>query len=254
LALFLYREQQNMDELVRELGRCYEQVQEQAALAARRCGRDPQSVRIVAVSKGQPVEKVQAAYQAGIVRLGENYPEETARKIAQMSPAAGIEWHMIGHLQSRKVSLVAEHFQWFHALDRLSIAARLDAALQERYKPLPVLLEMNTGGESSKNGWPAINQADWEALLPDVEALLAFPHLQIRGLMCMPPLTEDAVRSRPYFAQLSRLRDFLAARYPGSHWEELSMGTSVDYPIAIEEGATLIRVGQAILGPRNYNH
>ena len=196
----------------------------------------------------------QAACQAGILCLGENYPEETAQKIGQLGPGTGIEWHMIGHLQSRKTALVAEHFHWFHALDRVSVAAKLENDLQERQKTLPVLLEMNTGGESSKNGWNAWREEEWDALLPEIEALQAFPHLEIRGLMSMPPLATEPEQSRQYFARLNRLRDFLASRLPQLRWEELSMGTSADYPVAIEEGATLIRVGQAILGPRNYLH
>ena len=120
----------------------------------------------------------------------------------------------------------------------------------EAQRDLPALLEFNVGGEAGKQGWHAADESTWPSLLPSVEAIAALPRLKIRGLMTMPPLVSDPEEARPYFRRLRGLRDFLATRVPGASWGELSMGTSVDYPVAVEEGATLVRVGEAILGPR----
>ena len=228
-----------------------------AAAAARRrpepvegSGRDPGAVRLVVVTKSQPLAVVQAAIAAGINILGENYAEEAVAKISALKGKSEVEWHMIGHVQSRKADLVAGHFTMLHSLDSLKLAARLERFCATEGKSLPALLEFNVGGEESKYGWPAWNQARWPDLLPEVEKLLQFPHLSVRGLMTMPPYFEQAERSRPYFQRLRRLRDYLAAQFPKGDWRELSMGTSADFEAAVQEGATYVRVGQAILGPR----
>ncbi|MFN3742234.1 MAG: YggS family pyridoxal phosphate-dependent enzyme [Anaerolineales bacterium] len=218
--------------------------------AARRAGRKPQDVQLIVVTKAQPLEVVRAAIQAGARCLGENYPEEGVMKIQSLPEAKQVEWHMIGHLQRRKADLVIQHFDFFHALDSLRLAQRLSRLAQERGRVLPVLLEFNIGGEESKFGWPAQDEKNWSALWPEIEALLALPGLAVQGLMAMPPLGKTAEDSRPYFRLLRRLRDALTQRFPQVEWKHLSMGTSADYEIAIEEGATMIRVGQAILGPR----
>jgi uncharacterized pyridoxal phosphate-containing UPF0001 family protein len=120
----------------------------------------------------------------------------------------------------------------------------------EAERELPVLLEFNVGGETGKEGWDAAEESVWPSLLPEIERIAALPHLKIKGLMTMPPLANDPEDNRHFFRRLRSLRDFLAAKVPGPSWDELSMGTSVDYPVAVEEGATLVRVGEAILGPR----
>ncbi len=127
---------------------------------------------------------------------------------------------------------------------------RLDRFCAELERALPVLLEFNVSGEASKFGFPAWNEADWPALLPGIERILALSHLQVRGLMTMPPYSTDVEETRPYFWRLRRLREFLQLRLPQGNWSELSMGTSVDYTIAVQEGATYVRIGEAILGPR----
>jgi pyridoxal phosphate enzyme (YggS family) len=225
--------------------------------AARKAGRSPESVRLVVVTKLQPVPVIQAAVAAGARILGENYAEEAVPKMdavaALVSEAAHpgrVEWHMIGHVQRRKAGLVVSHFSLLHSLDSVRLAQRLDRLAAEARRELPVLLEFNVGGEAGKEGWNAANGSVWPSLLPDVEAIAALPALRIKGLMTMPPLVSDPNDARTFFRRLRLLRDYLAAKVPGASWEELSMGTSVDYPVAVEEGATLVRVGEAILGPR----
>ena len=220
--------------------------------AARKSGRRPEEVRLVVVTKSQPLEIVQAAIEAGARILGENYPEEGVMKIQSLAAQSGVEWHMIGHVQSRKDRLVADHFALLHSLDNLKLAQRLERFAQEADRVLPVLLEFNVGGEESKSGWDASDESRWDTLLPDVNALLDLPHLQVRGLMTMPPLETDPDNARRFFQRLRRLRDHLAGHLPQADWRELSMGTSADYAVAVEEGATLVRVGTAIVGARKY--
>ncbi|RME91277.1 MAG: YggS family pyridoxal phosphate-dependent enzyme [Anaerolineae bacterium] len=240
-------EEENLVERIRER---YERALEQIEAAARSAGRDPRDVRLVVVSKAQPLTVVRAAIAAGIRLLGENYPEEAVEKMQALAAETEVEWHMIGHVQSRKARLVAEHFALLHSLDRLKLARRLDRFAAEAGRTLPVLLEFNVSGEATKYGWPAWDENAWEALVPEIAQVLQFEHLRVRGLMAMPPLPREAEESRPYFRRLRRLRDFLSRRFPEIAWEELSMGTSADFVIAVQEGATLVRVGQAILGPR----
>lgn len=241
-----------MSSLVSAIRERYLHTLERIAVAARAVGRDPQSVRLVVVTKAQPLEVVEAAIQAGVKYLGENYPEEAVAKITALSDYSDVEWHMIGHVQSRKAKWVVEHFNLLHSLDSLKLAERLNRLCAEKNRVLPVLLEFNVGGEESKFGWPAWQESQWEALTGDIVALTQLPYLQIRGLMTMPPLGEHAEESRPYFQKLRRLRDFLAERFPQIPWADLSMGTSADFEVAVQEGATLVRVGTAIVGPRIY--
>jgi PLP dependent protein len=218
----------------------------------RKSGRSPQEVRLVVVTKSQPLEVVQAAIEAGVRILGENYPEEGVTKIQSLPSQTGVEWHMIGHVQSRKARLVAEYYELLHSLDSLKLARRLDRFAGEQDRVLPVLLEFNVGGEGSKSGWEASEVSLWNAFLPDVETILELPNLGVHGLMTMPPLETDPDDSRRYFQRLRQLRDHLASAFPQADWRELSMGTSADYTVAVEEGATLVRVGTAIVGTRRY--
>lgn len=239
-----------MPDLVSSIREKYQFTLDQIASAARKSGRAPEGIRLVVVTKSQPLEIVQAAIEAGVRILGENYPEEGVTKIQSLPPQSGVEWHMIGHVQSRKVRLVAEHFELLHSLDSLKLARRLDRFAAERNRALPVLLEFNVGGEESKAGWDASNDSRWDAFLPEVESILKLPSLRVRGLMTMPPLGTDPEDSRRFFLRLRLLRDRLASTFPQADWRELSMGTSADYTVAVEEGATLVRVGTAIVGAR----
>ena len=241
-----------MSDLVTGIRERYLATLDRIADSARKSGRRPEDVRLVVVTKSQPLEIVQAAIEAGAKILGENYPEEGVMKIQSPAGQSGVEWHMIGHVQSRKARLVADHFALLHSLDSLKLAQRLERFTQEASRVLPVLLEFNVGGEESKSGWDASDESRWDSFHPDVNALLILPHLQVRGLMTMPPLETDPNDARRFFQRLRRLRDHLAEHFPQADWRELSMGTSADYPVAVEEGATLVRVGTAIVGERKY--
>jgi len=239
----------------------YHHVVARIAQAARQAGRDPLSVKLVVVTKTQPVEAVQAVIRAGASVLGENYVEEAVAKmqtLACLDPADGtkIAWHMIGHVQSRKAEAICDHFAYLHALDSEKLARRLDRYASQKgrvanfVRPLPVLLECNVSGEESKFGFAAWDEQRWPDLLPEMEAILGLQNLAVRGLMTMPPYHPDPEASRSYFRRLRGLQDFLAHSFPQVAWRELSMGMSADFEVAVQEGATWVRVGQAILGPR----
>jgi PLP dependent protein len=228
----------------------YLRVTEQIEQAARSAGRAPDAVRLVLVTKMHPLETVRAAVEAGARDLGENYPEEALEKIQAFGNVDALRWHMIGHAQSRKAELVARHFDMLHSLDSLKLATRLDRFAGEANHRLPVLLEFNVSAETSKFGYPAWDQSQWDALRPELEQLVSLPNLEIRGLMTMPPFSAQAEASRPFFRRMRALQEYLDKRFPQAAWKELSMGTSVDFTVAVEEGATLVRVGTAILGSR----
>lgn len=241
-----------MSDLVESIRERYLKALDKIADAAKRSGRSPEAVKLVVVTKTQPVEVVRAAIEAGASILGENYAEEGVTKIQSLQNLSAVEWHMIGHVQSRKAPLVAGNFNFMHSLDSLKLAKRLDHFCGEAERVLPVLLEFNVGEEESKSGWEAFDETRWGGVLDEVSEVLALPNLQVRGLMSMPPLGENAEFSRPYFQKLKRLRDFFAGQFPQAEFSELSMGTSSDYEVAIEEGATFLRIGTAIVGPRSY--
>ena len=236
--------------LVSSIRERYQKIQSQIADAAQAVGRNPDSVKLLVVTKKQPLFVVEATIAAGIRILGENYPEEAVQKQETLGEKNKVEWHMIGHVQSRKARLVAENFAFLHSLDSLKLARRLNRFSAGAEKTLPVLLEFNVGGELSKSGWDASDESRWEVFLPEVEEILSLSNLEVRGLMTMPPFYQDAELTRPYFRQLRKLRDYLSDHYPLNQWNQLSMGTSGDFRIAIEEGATFVRVGQAIVGSR----
>ncbi len=218
-------------------------VRAQIEAAARRAGRDPAAVRLVAVSKTVEVERIRAALAAGIDTLGENYLQEAQAKIRELSPA-GASWHFIGHLQSNKAAAAAGLFDLIHSVDRLKLATALETAASRQGKTQDILIEVNLAGEASKSGVAP------EGAPELLRAVLACPHLRPRGLMAMPPWLADPEAVRPYFRQLRELRDALARTFPDAFLTELSMGMSQDFEVAIEEGATLVRVGTAIFGLR----
>lgn len=228
----------------------YRGVLDRIASAARSVDREADSVRLVVVTKGHPVERVQAVAEAGALLLGENYVEEAQPKIDALADQAGVQWHMIGHIQSRKAKPVAENFDCVHSLDRMKIARRLDRFSAEINRRLPVLLELNVSGEESKYGWPAWDEEKVRELLGVVGKILEFPCLQVRGLMTMAPFLPDPEAARPYFRRLRRIQQVLIEAYPHADWRELSMGMSADFEVAIQEGATIVRIGTAILGER----
>ena len=234
-------------------------VSARIAAAARRAGRHPDEITLVAVTKTWPVEVVAEAYAAGVRHFGENRPEEQAAKrqalLAQLGPDSGAIWHHIGDVQSRKTAIVAESSDFLHALDRMKIARRLDNRCRDLGKRLPVLLEVNVSGEASKSGF---NAADWEdddrqraALVAAAGAIRDLAGLEIRGLMTMAPWEAPAEQVRDIFRRTRLLSLLLAEAVPGARWDALSMGMSDDFEIAIEEGATHVRVGRALFGERS---
>ncbi len=239
-----------MDPLAASILANYEGIQERIRKAAESGGRSTGEICIVTVTKRQTLEVIRAAYSVGVRTFGENYPQEAEQKINQLADLEGAAWHMIGHIQSRKSAVIARNFQMIHSIDSLPHAQKLDAALGSENKSMPALLEINVGGEESKSGWKAEKQADWERMLPEIDLLLQLPNLRIQGLMTMPPLVDQPEINRPYFQNLSRMAGFLNQQFSGRPFISLSMGTSSDFEVAIQEGATMVRIGQAILGPR----
>jgi pyridoxal phosphate enzyme (YggS family) len=228
----------------------YHQVLENIACTALKAGRDPAAVRLVVVTKGHPLESVRSVVAAGARMLGENYIEEAVPKISALQNYPELEWHMIGHLQSRKARSVCDYFTWLHSLDSIKLASRLNRFAHELNRTLPCLLECNVSGEQTKSGWKAWEQADWSRLANELEPLRDLEKIKIHGLMTMAPYLPDPEETRPYFKRLRMLRDFLAIRLGWADWSELSMGMSADYIIAIQEQATFVRIGTAILGER----
>ncbi len=227
----------------------YLRVLDQINRATQTTGRPSQAVRLIVVTKTHPVERILAAFESGINLFGENYAEEAVLKMAELSSQT-IEWHMIGHIQSRKANLVAGNFALVHSLDSLKLAQRLNRFAEAAGKIQSVLLEVNVADEKSKFGYSAATKEDMNFLISEVEQILQLSSIKLCGLMTMPPYFEQGEKSRPYFKKLNLLRDELAKRFPAVAWNELSMGTSVDYVTAVEEGATLVRVGTAIMGSR----
>jgi pyridoxal phosphate enzyme (YggS family) len=228
-----------------------ETIQERLALAAQRAGRDPGGITTVAVTKTQSIQQIQAAYDLGVRHFGENRVEEAEDKVPHLP--GDIIWHMIGHVQSRKAKRVASLFQWVHSVDSLKLARRLDRASASQDKVLPVLLEVNVSGETAKYGFDAsawsANQAQRQALLAVASEIMTLPNLKVEGLMTMAPIVSEPEEARPVFASLRHLRDELAAEL-AADWPQLSMGMTDDFEVAIEEGATMIRVGRAIFAPQ----
>ena len=228
----------------------YGQVVAQIEQAAHSVDRNPENIKLVVVTKGHPIQAVREALAAGVRVFGENYVEEGITKMIACSYQIGVEWHMIGHVQSRKAQAVCEHYSWLHSLDRMKLANRLDRFAGQIGHKLPVLLECNVSGEESKYGWPAWEEQNWKNLAESLSPLLNLSNLDVRGLMTMAPFLPQAEQARPYFRRLRRLRDFLALQFPQTNWKELSMGMSADFKVAVQEGATIVRIGTAIMGTR----
>ncbi|MFH7320997.1 YggS family pyridoxal phosphate-dependent enzyme [Desulfurivibrio sp. D14AmB] len=221
-------------------------VRARIAAAARRAGRDPDAVRLVAVSKRVPTERLRQAIAAGQRLFGENYLQEAQEKIAEFDPAGELGWHFIGHLQSNKAKAAAENFTMVETVDRLKLATLLDRHAAMAGRVLAVLVQVNVGGERQKSGVAPEQAAEL------LRAMAGLPALRVMGLMTMPPWSAEAEASRPHFRRLRFLAEELTAQgLLGRHGKvELSMGMSGDFEVAVEEGATLVRVGTAIFGPR----
>jgi len=222
-------------------------AKERMAAACRRAGRGIEQVELMAVSKTFPPDAIREAYAAGIRLFGESRVQEFAGKIDALRDLVDADWHMIGHLQSNKASKAAGLFGSVDSVDSLRLAEKLNAAAASLAKKLGLLIEIKVGGESAKSGL-APGSKELEQIL---EAAPGLTNLEIRGLMTVPPYAEDPERARPYFRKLHELRDGIAARkLPAVEMGVLSMGMSHDFEIAVEEGATCVRVGTAIFGER----
>lgn len=229
----------NSVQLAENIARVHARIAE----AAIKVGRDPAEVTLVAVSKTRPVELVEMAYNLGVTDFGENRVQEALPKIAHFHPPT-LRWHLIGHLQSNKAGKVVAPFSWVQSVDSLHLARRLSHYAQEEGRRLSLLLQVNVAGEASKEG-----------MTPDELPVLArqivlLPALVVEGLMTIAPQTRDPEEVRPVFRALRHLRDSLCAEIASSPWPHLSMGMTDDYAVAIEEGATIVRVGRAIFGDR----
>ncbi|MHB8217901.1 MAG: YggS family pyridoxal phosphate-dependent enzyme [Candidatus Sulfotelmatobacter sp.] len=222
-------------------------VRERVIAAARRTGRPAEGIALMAVSKTQPPERTREAYSAGQRLFGENRVQEFSGKVELLRDLKDAAWHLIGHLQTNKAAKTAELFRAVDSVDSLRLAEKLDVAARALGKKLDVLIEINVGGEAAKSG-VAPDSRELEQLLLGAPRLEA---LAFRGLMTVPPFTDDPQGARPYFKKLRELRDTIAARhFPAVVMDELSMGMSHDFEVAIEEGSTCVRVGTAIFGGR----
>lgn len=223
-------------------------IHERIHAAARRTGRSPDEVSLMAVTKTHPPQKIREAYEAGLRLFGENRVQEFAGKSAALADLTNAEWHMIGHLQSNKAAKAVKLFRAVDSVDSLKLAERLNAAALGLQKRLPVLIEINVGGEQAKSGI-GTGSPELEQLL---QAAPRFESLEFRGLMTVPPYTEDPEDARAFFRKLRDLRDAIAAkRLPSIRMDILSMGMSHDFEVAIEEGSTCVRVGTVIFGERD---
>ena len=223
------------------------QVRERIAAVARRVGRNPAEITLMGVSKTFPAEHIREAYAAGLRIFGENRVQEFAGKADALRDLPDAEWHLIGHLQTNKAAKAAELFDAVDSVDSVRMAEKLNALAESAGKTLSVLIEVNVGGEQAKNGLAP----DSDELEQILQRGPRWGNLKIHGLMTVPPYTEDPEGSRPYFRQLRQIRDSIAAReLPKIGTAVLSLGMSHDFEVAIEEGATCVRVGTAIFGVR----
>ncbi len=219
-------------------------IQERIALAARRAQRDPSTVKLVVVTKTVSRERIREALTAGAMILGENRVQEARDKIAELGPVAS--WHLIGHLQTNKAKYAVSLFYLIHSVDSIGLARELDRQAERHGKVQDVLIEVNVSGEASKSGVRAEDAKDL------VRAVSELKNIRVQGLMTMPPYSADPEASRPWFRRLRELAAEIAKeQIPNTSMKELSMGMSGDFEVAVEEGATLVRVGTAIFGGRS---
>lgn len=218
-------------------------INEHIRAAAGKAGRDPASVQLVAVSKTRPAADISAAFQAGQTVFGENYIQELVPKLTEVHEP--VQWHVIGHLQSNKVKYIAGQVSLIHSVDRISLAQEIDRQWSKLGKVCDVLIQVNVSGEATKSG------TSEEGAIQLVRECALLPSIRVRGLMTMPPFFDDPEAARPYFAELRRLSEAIAAQQiAGVDMRELSMGMSGDFEAAIQEGATMVRIGTAIFGER----
>lgn len=231
-----------------------EDVEGQIAQALKRVGRSRNELQLVVVTKTHPFDRILELYKLGLRHFGENRVEEAIEKINTLSSLpelSGVQWHLIGHVQSRKAAKVPGNFALLHSLDSVKLAKRLNSFAALQGQVVPVLLQMNTSGEASKSGFRAYEPTRWPLLYPEIEEILALDFIEVKGLMTMAPYDRNQEKARPVFKALRVLRDELQKRFSAAHFKELSMGMSSDFVAAVEEGATILRIGSSILGTRD---
>jgi len=238
------------DDIKIQIDRNIQTVQERIQKAAVRAGRDPGDIALMAVTKQKSAIVVKALIDCGIKRIGESYLKEALFKIDLLKDFP-VEWHMIGNIQSGKEKKIARAFSCVHSVGEFRTAAELNKYAGKIGKTLPIYLEMNVSGEDTKGGWLAVDHEDWDKFLPEISEVLALPNIDVLGLMTMAPYSENPEDSRPYFIRLRKIREILGKQLPESRITGLSMGMSGDFEVAIEEGATILRIGSALVGPRD---
>lgn len=220
------------------------EVREKVAAAAKRVGRSPSEIRIVGVTKGHPLEAVEAALEAGLQDLGENRIEELEEKAARVN-AAGLRWHMVGHVQRRRAPALHGLAHLVHSLDSMRLAERLETTAPPGMGRLRVLVQVNVSSEATKGGFSA------GECIPALERLVGSPGVDVQGLMTMAPFTDDEGVLRRTFSALRELNEEARERLPAYRGRELSMGMTNDFELAVEEGSTIVRIGTALFGERN---
>ncbi len=212
-------------------------------------GREPEEIQLVVVTKEKPALVIKQLTELGQLKIGESYLQEALFKMELLADMP-IEWHMIGHIQHGKERQVARHFDVVHSIDRLSLAKKMNLEAEKAGRQIPIFAECNVSGEETKYGFPAWKDAQWNQLVDEIGQLLELEQLSLKGLMTMAPYAADPEKARPYFVRLRDIRDQLQEEFPRSNLTELSMGMSGDYRVAVEEGATYLRIGSAVVGPR----
>jgi pyridoxal phosphate enzyme (YggS family) len=237
--------------IYQEIAHNYQIVTDRIKTAATKADRNPELIKLVVVTKSQPHDRIKAVIDLGARHLGENRVEEALQKMQALGEYHDLHWHMIGHVQSRKAKYALESFELIHSLDSQKLAGIYNQLVAGRGRKLPVLLEMNVGGENTKYGWDISRRVLIGQVVQEVDEIMMLPNLAVRGLMTMAPLGLIDEDLRRIYQRLRRVQLDFRTKYPTKDIIELSMGTSEDYPIAVEEGSTLIRVGQAIMGRRS---
>jgi pyridoxal phosphate enzyme (YggS family) len=238
-----------MEPEIQSIKKNIESVKGRIEKAAVSAGRDPSGIELIAVTKEKPAVTVKTLYDCGIRKIGESYIKEALFKIGLLGEYQ-IEWHMIGTVQSGKAGQIIQYFDQVHSVDRIELARELNAKCLKSNKTLPIYLECNVSGEMTKHGWSVWKEGQWDLLLPEIEEILDMESLMIQGLMTMAPYSENPEESRPFFKKLRGCQEFLERRYPNQGFSGLSMGMSGDFEVAIQEGASAVRIGTALVGQR----
>lgn len=225
-------------------------IKERISQSCHSAGRMTDDVSLVVVTKGRTAEEIMEVVKAGAVILGENYPEETIEKIQLIDKRVNPVWHMIGHLQSRKIKLMYPYFKMIHSVDSIELAKKLDTFYKVNDEKCSILLELNIAGEETKFGFSASSTRNKNELLGTIEELLSFENLRLNGLMTMPPYAIQKRQNATYYDQCRQMMELIQKKFSLKEFNQISMGTSADFETAIECGATIIRVGEAIMGKR----